>query len=103
MIIVAEKPSAARAFETALGGREGRLRDGRSYQVVNLRGHLFDHKPPADQPIPGSTQSGAKLGGRGIGEWVADVAAHPERLPWGQAPPAKISHEEGRLWLSGLE
>jgi DNA topoisomerase-3 len=82
VIIVAEKPSAARAFDTALGGRAGKLSDGRSYQIVNLRGHLFDHKPPADQPAPGSAQSAAKLGGRGIGEWVADVAKHPDRLPW---------------------
>jgi DNA topoisomerase-3 len=107
VIIVAEKPSAARAFGKALGGREGHLADGRSYQIVNLRGHLFEHQPPMRQPIPGSAQSAAKLGGKGIGEWVADPAANPGSLPWDhrafvwlREPKADVAGELAQLRLA---
>ncbi|MDR0594183.1 MAG: hypothetical protein LBG60_13220 [Bifidobacteriaceae bacterium] len=82
VIIVAEKPSAARAFEAALGGRRGKLADRRTFEIANLRGHLYEHKAPMCQPRPGSAQSIRKLGGKGIGNWVADPDANPDRLPW---------------------
>lgn len=44
--ILAEKPSQARAWAEALGGRQGRLPDGDEYTVCNARGHLLQDEPP---------------------------------------------------------
>ena len=47
--VVTEKPSAARNFATALGGRSGTYR-GESYEIVSLRGHVIELvREPAEQ------------------------------------------------------
>lgn len=43
--IVAEKPSQARNFGTALGGMKGTY-NGEQYEITNVRGHLYEHKEP---------------------------------------------------------
>lgn len=45
LLIICEKPSAARNFETALGGRSGTF-EGDTYQIVNLFGHVLAHGSP---------------------------------------------------------
>lgn len=47
-LILTEKPSAARNFASALGGKEGSF-NGNSYKIVNARGHLFKLAEPQDQ------------------------------------------------------
>lgn len=49
-LIIAEKPSAAKNFAKALGGREGSF-EGTHYKIVNLLGHLLELAPP-DQQVP---------------------------------------------------
>lgn len=46
--IVCEKPSAARNFAKALGGKTGTY-NGEPYLIVNARGHLFEYAPPEEQ------------------------------------------------------
>lgn len=45
IVIVCEKPSAARNFAKALGGAAGTYK-GEAYKITNLRGHLLEHKQP---------------------------------------------------------
>lgn len=44
-LIICEKPSAARAFEAALGGRSGNF-EGMSYYITNLYGHIVENGAP---------------------------------------------------------
>ena len=48
VLIVAEKPSAARNFAKALGGMSGAF-EGTAYAIVPLRGHLYEFADVADQ------------------------------------------------------
>lgn len=45
--ILAEKPSAARNFAKALGGKSGTYK-GQDYVIVPARGHLFEFKDPTE-------------------------------------------------------
>ena len=47
VLIVAEKPSAARNMAAALGGMAG-VFEGAPYEIVALRGHLYEFAPPHD-------------------------------------------------------
>lgn len=47
-LILAEKPSAAANFASALGGRSGTF-DGHSYEIVNAFGHLLELDEPENQ------------------------------------------------------
>ena len=49
--IICEKPSAARNFERALGGRKGSL-DGTEYEICALRGHTVEHVEPKEMVAP---------------------------------------------------
>lgn len=51
VVIVTEKPSAARHMATALGGMTGTY-DGEAYEVVSLRGHLYEFAKPNAQVDP---------------------------------------------------
>lgn len=68
LLIIAEKPSAGRNFQKALGGSSGTF-EGDSYVVVNLRGHILAHETPE------------KVARR---EYAATVGTfgHIENLPW---------------------
>lgn len=47
VVILTEKPSAAKNFAAALGGKSGTY-NGESYQIVNALGHLLEFKQPVD-------------------------------------------------------
>lgn len=49
-LILAEKPSAARNFAKALGGKTGNYA-GTEYKITNLRGHVMGLLPP-DKQVP---------------------------------------------------
>lgn len=49
-LILAEKPSAARNFAKALGGKTGSYA-GTEYKITNLRGHVMGLLPP-DRQVP---------------------------------------------------
>lgn len=68
LLIIAEKPSAGRNFQKALGGSSGTF-EGDPYVVVNLRGHILAHETPE------------KVARR---EYAATVGTfgHIENLPW---------------------
>lgn len=51
LLIIAEKPSAARNFKTALGGASGTF-EGDEYQIVNLFGHILAHETPEKVAYP---------------------------------------------------
>lgn len=46
--IITEKPSQARNFAKALGGMSGTY-DGKQYEIVAARGHLYEYSDPAEQ------------------------------------------------------
>ena len=51
LLIIAEKPSAARNFQTALGGSSGTF-EGDMYVIVNLYGHVLAHEAPEKTAYP---------------------------------------------------
>lgn len=51
LLIIAEKPSAARNFQKALGGSSGMF-EGDEYVIVNLFGHILGHETPEKQAYP---------------------------------------------------
>lgn len=51
VLIVAEKPSAARNMADALGGMAGAF-EGTRYEIVALRGHLYEFREPHEQVAP---------------------------------------------------
>lgn len=51
LAILAEKPSAARNFATALGGKSGTF-NGENYRIVSARGHLLELMEPKKQVHP---------------------------------------------------
>lgn len=51
LLIIAEKPSAAQNFETALGGRQGTF-EGDTFAIVNLKGHILTHETPEKVAYP---------------------------------------------------
>ena len=55
VLIVVEKPSAARNFAKALGGMAGAF-EGTAYKIAALRGHLYEFADVADQVPPASRE-----------------------------------------------
>lgn len=51
LLIIAEKPSAAINFKTALGGSSGTF-EGDEYVIVNLFGHILAHETPEKTAYP---------------------------------------------------
>jgi DNA topoisomerase-3 len=70
-VIVAEKPSQAKNFARALGGRSGSF-EGQGYEIVSLRGHLLELCEPADQ-VEGPAAERLR-------PWSVDL------LPWDHEP-----------------
>lgn len=50
-LIICEKPSQARAFADALGGRTGEL-NGNPYLITNLYGHILENGQPHETALP---------------------------------------------------
>lgn len=67
ILILAEKPSAARNFAKALNGQKGTYK-GNTYRIVPLRGHTLGLLPPDKQVVSSKA------------EWYTEW--HLERLPW---------------------
>lgn len=51
LLIITEKPSAAKNFQAALGGSQGSF-DGDEYVIVNLFGHVLTHETPEKVAYP---------------------------------------------------
>lgn len=68
LLIIAEKPTAARNFQKALGGASG-VFEGDEYTIVNLFGHVLAHEAPEKTAYP---QYKETVGGFG----------NLENLPW---------------------
>lgn len=68
LLIIAEKPSAARNFQSALGGSSGTFGED-MYVIVNLFGHVLAHETPEKTAFP---QFKETVGGFG----------NLENLPW---------------------
>lgn len=68
LLIIAEKPSAARNFQAALGGSSGTF-EGDEYVLVNLRGHILAHETPEKVAYPNFAATVGKFG-------------NIENLPW---------------------
>lgn len=51
LLIIAEKPTAARNFQKALGGSSGTF-EGDTYKIVNLFGHVLAHEKPEKTAYP---------------------------------------------------
>ena len=68
LLIIAEKPTAARNFQHALGGSSGMF-EGDMYVIVNLFGHVLAHETPEKTAYP---QYKDTVGGFG----------NLENLPW---------------------
>ncbi len=51
LLIIAEKPTAARNFQKALGGSSG-VFEGDEYLIVNLFGHILAHETPEKTAYP---------------------------------------------------
>ena len=51
LLIICEKPNAAKAFSKALGGQSGNFQ-GDSYAITNLYGHIMELGKPAEVAIP---------------------------------------------------
>ena len=51
VVILTEKPSAAKNFAKALGGMSGSF-EGTDYKIVHALGHLLEFKQPVDQVAP---------------------------------------------------
>ncbi len=83
IVILAEKPSAARNFATALGGRQGSF-ESEEYMIVNALGHLYGFpKSPAELVVPEKTEQYSK--------W------QEQYLPWNPADfKWKITPIDGR-------
>lgn len=74
VIIVAEKPSAARKFGKALGGSQGAYR-GTRYRICALRGHLLEFAEPKEQVDASKA--------RRYASWrAADLPWDPDDLSW---------------------
>lgn len=68
LLIIAEKPSAAQNFQTALGGSQGTF-EGDEYVIVNLFGHVLTHETPEKVAFPDKAQTVGPFG-------------NIENLPW---------------------
>lgn len=91
LLIIAEKLSAARHFQKALGGSEGMF-EGDEYKIVNLFGHVLAHETPEKVAYP---QYRETVGGFG----------NLENMPWDykwfdferKVPKGKDSKDTGNV------
>lgn len=80
-VILTEKPSAAKNFAKALGGRSGTY-DGTQYTIVNALGHLLEFKAPVDM-VPAAKAEEYR-------SWeVAHLPWDPDDFSWEREPRKK--------------
>lgn len=73
-LILTEKPSAAKNFVAALGGRSGNF-DGKSFQIVNARGHLMTFVEPQKMVDPSLEEQYASWS-------LKDMPWKPSEMNW---------------------
>lgn len=82
-IIVAEKPSQARNFATALGGTRGSYK-GTPYEITHLRGHLYELVKPDEMAVDGRAAK--------YKQWsLANLPWDPDELTWKRRPEKDAS------------
>ncbi|MFJ1954376.1 DNA topoisomerase [Streptomyces microflavus] len=83
VILVAEKPSAARNMASALGGRTGSYK-GTVYEVASLRGHLYEFTQPhamVDSSLVDAYQ-----------KWdLSNLPWDPDDLTWKREPQKNVA------------
>ncbi|UAJ81708.1 type IA DNA topoisomerase (plasmid) [Leifsonia sp. ZF2019] len=78
VLLVAEKPSAARNMAVALGGMAG-VFHGTAYEIIALRGHLYEFAEPHEQ-VPADLVEKYKT-------WdLASLPWDPAKLAWRRRP-----------------
>lgn len=86
VLIVSEKPSAARNMAAALGGMAGAF-GGERYEIVALRGHLFEFREPHEQVS-------AELVERYRSWDLSCLPWNPAELRWERRPSAQSGVSE---------
>ena len=83
VVIVAEKPSAARNMASALGGSKGTYK-GTAYEITNLRGHLYEFVAPDKMVDPSLADRYQK--------WALEnLPWDPADLSWKREPQKNVS------------
>lgn len=83
VIIVAEKPSAARNMAAALGGTKGSYK-GTAYEITHLRGHLYEFVGPDKMVDPSLADKYRK--------WALEsLPWDPADLSWKREPQKNVS------------
>lgn len=83
VIVVAEKPSAARNMTSALGGTKGCYK-GTAYEVASLRGHLYEFAQPHAMVDPSLADAYQK--------WdLGNLPWSPEDLTWKREPQKNVA------------
>lgn len=86
VLIVAEKPSAARNMAAALGGMAGAF-EGVRYEIVALRGHLYEFREPHEQVPAGLVEQ--------YRSWdLGHLPWNPEHLRWERKPSSQSGVSE---------
>lgn len=70
LIIITEKPSAARAFSKALGGMSGMF-NGDEFAIVSLFGHILENPVPDETALPAYKETVGKFSNLGGIPWSA--------------------------------
>lgn len=70
LIIITEKPSAARAFSKALGGMSG-VFNGDEFAIVSLFGHILENPVPDETALPAYKETVGKFSNLGGIPWSA--------------------------------
>lgn len=83
VLILTEKPSAARNFAAALGGKSG-IYNGEAYTIVNSVGHVYEYKDPSDM-VPEDKK-------KQYADWKIDnLPWNLEDIRWSRKKKAKVS------------
>ena len=70
LVIITEKPSAAKAFAKALGGMTGTF-NGDEYSIVSLFGHILENPVPDETALPAYKDTVGKFANLGGIPWSA--------------------------------
>ncbi|MFJ8896781.1 DNA topoisomerase [Leifsonia sp. NPDC102414] len=94
VLLVAEKPSAARNMAKALGGTMAGTFQGTHYEIVALRGHLYEYVEPHEQVAPHLSDK--------YKSWdLANLPWNPADLNWKRKPSAQSGVAEILQTLAG--
>lgn len=81
-VIIAEKPSQARNFAAALGGMSGTYQ-GQSYEIANVRGHVYEFVGPHEMVAPDLAAKYQK--------WdITGLPWNPQGMDWRRRPAKDV-------------